>query len=410
MNRRIENVERRTRAWRPALALAAGLVGSIGLAMPIGTGAVVLAQEPGRATVEIRDGAGLFGADAIAAARRELERAAHETGASIVIETVASLDGEPADRVAVSHARRSGIRGLFVLIARKERKLEVLGSGHYKQILTDAHRRAIRDAFFEEFRRNAFDEGLKHGVTELARVMESAPRIAANAPGALVPGAPSGLSTGAAAMSFGPKGDGDSPLVARNQVRLTLAGARAIVAGAEAKATAMGLKVNIAVVDDGGHLIAFERMEGARPASIYTAMTKATTAATIRQPTGPLPPGAANPDPLLNLSVQNAAAASGGKITTLYGGVPVIVDGQVIGGVGVGGGTGEQDAQVAHGGIQVFSDQLAKPVARDKENGPQRMSLPGPRGIGLPGPQGGGSGGGQTSNRGAARDREDPDF
>ena len=144
---------------------------------------------------------------------------------------------------------------------------------------------------------------------------------------------------------------GDSPLVVRNQVRLTLAGARAIIAGAEAKAQAMGLKVNIAVVDDGGHLIAFERMDGARPASVYTAMTKATTAATFRQPTGPLPPGTSNPDPLLNLSLQNAAAASGGKITTLYGGVPVVVDGQVIGGVGVGGGTGEQDAQVARAGI-----------------------------------------------------------
>ena len=63
-------------------------------------------------------------------------------------------------------------------------------------------------------------------------------------------------------MTFGAKSAGDSPLIARNQVRLTLAGARAIIAGAEAKAQAMGVKENIAVVDDGGHLIAFERMEG----------------------------------------------------------------------------------------------------------------------------------------------------
>ena len=167
-------------------------------------------------------------------------------------------------------------------------------------------------------------------------------------------------------MTFGPKSAGDSPLIARNQVRLTLAGARAIIAGAAAKAQAMGLKENIAVVDDGGHLIAFERMDGARPASVYTAMTKATTAATLRQPSGPLPPGTTNPDPLLNLSLQNAATASGGKITTLYGGVPVVVDGQVIGGVGVGGGTGEQDAQVARAGIQAFTDQLAKPAAETR--------------------------------------------
>ena len=96
----------------------------------------------------------------------------------------------------------------------------------------------------------------------------------------------------------------------------------------------MSLKINIAVVDDGGHLLAFERVDGARPASAYTAITKATSAATFRQPTGPQPPNAASPDPLLSLSLQNAAQASGGKITALYGGVPVVVDDQVIGGVG----------------------------------------------------------------------------
>ena len=89
----------------------------------------------------------------------------------------------------------------------------------------------------------------------------------------------------------------------------------------------MNLKMNIAVVDDGGHLLAFERMEGARPASGYTSLTKAITAATFRQATGPIPAGTANPDPILNLGLQNAALASGGKITTLYGGVPVTVDG-----------------------------------------------------------------------------------
>ena len=133
----------------------------------------------------------------------------------------------------------------------------------------------------------------------------------------------------------------------RNQVRLTLEGARTIIAAAAKHAAAMNLKMNIAVVDEGGHLLSFDRMEGARPASGYTAITKASTAATFRQPTGPLPAGASNPDPLLNVSLQLAAQASGGKITTLHGGLPIIVDGQVIGGVGVGGGSGDQDAQVA---------------------------------------------------------------
>ena len=119
------------------------------------------------------------------------------------------------------------------------------------------------------------------------------------------------------------------------------------------------LKVNIAVVDDGGHLLSFARMDGARPASGFTAITKAVTAATFRQETGPLPPRG-EPDVLLNLSLQNAAAAGGGKLTTLKGGVPVVVGGQVIGAVGVGGGTGEQDADVARAGVNKLLDALQK--------------------------------------------------
>jgi glc operon protein GlcG len=149
-----------------------------------------------------------------------------------------------------------------------------------------------------------------------------------------------------------------APLVTRARVQLNLAGAEVILAAAKQKAAASGWKMNIAVVDDGGHLLAFARMDGARPASSYTALTKAVTAATFRQETGPLPPKG-EPDLLLNLSLQNAASASGGKLTTLKGGVPVVVDGQVIGGVGVGGGSGEQDAEVAKAGIQALLDALA---------------------------------------------------
>jgi glc operon protein GlcG len=162
----------------------------------------------------------------------------------------------------------------------------------------------------------------------------------------------------AEALAHYSEGGQGKPLVIRNQVRLTLEGARTIITAAARKAESMNLKMNIAVVDDGGHLLSFDRMDGARPASGYTSLTKAITAATFRQPTGPVPAGTANPDPILNLSLQNAALASGGKITTLYGGVPVVVEGQVIGGVGVGGGSGEQDAQVARAGIEALLDQL----------------------------------------------------
>lgn len=148
-----------------------------------------------------------------------------------------------------------------------------------------------------------------------------------------------------------------APLVTRNRVQLNLAGAELILAAAKEKAAAGGWKMNVAVVDDGGHLLAFARMDGARPASAATALTKAVTAATFRQETGPLP-AKGEPDLLLNLSLQNAAAASGGKLTTLKGGVPVVVDGQIIGAVGVGGGSGDQDAEVATAGIQALLDAL----------------------------------------------------
>lgn len=142
------------------------------------------------------------------------------------------------------------------------------------------------------------------------------------------------------------------PLVTRDRVQLNLAGAEVVLGAAKKKAAALALKCNIAVVDDGGHLLAFARMDGARPASVATALTKAVSAATFRQETGPLP-ARGEPDVLLSLGLQNA---SGGKITILKGGVPILIDGQVVGAIG--GGTGEQDVEVAKAGVQTLLDEL----------------------------------------------------
>lgn len=140
------------------------------------------------------------------------------------------------------------------------------------------------------------------------------------------------------------------PSVRRNAAKLTLAGAERAIAAARKQAEAMGVLSNIAVVDDGGHLLAFARMDGARPSSGYTAITKASAAAMHRQPTGPV--GGDNvAGAKLSLALENAAAASGGKFTTLLGGIPIVCDEQVIGAVGVGGATGEQDAEVAAAGV-----------------------------------------------------------
>ena len=136
----------------------------------------------------------------------------------------------------------------------------------------------------------------------------------------------------------------DKPLVTRDRVQLNLAGAELILDAAKKKAAAMGLRVNVAVVDDGGHLLVFARMDGARPASGYTALTKAAAAGRLRL--------------RITSGSPLAGAASGGKGTALKGGVPVVLNGQVIGAVGVGGGTGEQDVEVAKAGIAALLAEL----------------------------------------------------
>ena len=122
---------------------------------------------------------------------------------------------------------------------------------------------------------------------------------------------------------------------------LTHAGALAVLEAAFAKATEMQVPQCIAVVDAGGNLLAFARMDGAKVLSQHTATTKAVTAATTRVATGNAPD-----DHVLKL-----ALASGGRVTNLKGGLPIEIDGHVVGGIGVGSGTGDQDVAVAEAGI-----------------------------------------------------------
>jgi len=153
----------------------------------------------------------------------------------------------------------------------------------------------------------------------------------------------------------------DSPeLVIRGQTKLTLAGAERVLLAARRRAAALSVAENIAVVDDGGHLLAFARMDGARPASVDTAITKAVAAATMRKETGPVFRGSTQEDGSFNLAIEHAAAANGGKLTILYGGIPIIVDGQVIGAIGVGGGTEQQDVSVGKAGAAELEVALSK--------------------------------------------------
>ncbi len=136
------------------------------------------------------------------------------------------------------------------------------------------------------------------------------------------------------------------PLVTRNHPKLTLEGARAVLAAAERRAVEVGVPMDIAVVDEGAHLMAFARMDGAKISSVQIALAKACCAALRRQPSGPAM-DAGQPNALLSLAL---AIGSHAVQTPIRGGIPLEVDGQCVGAIGVSNGSEEQDADVARAG------------------------------------------------------------
>ncbi len=150
-------------------------------------------------------------------------------------------------------------------------------------------------------------------------------------------------------MKVRPGRDGNSgrmeaAFIVREQIGLTLAGAQAVVAAAATKATEIGVDQCIAVVDRGGALLAFARMDGGRIGSISIALTKAISAATRRRPTADETAG----DVPLGIRL---ALASNNSVTNIGGGLPIVCDGQVIGAIGVSSGTVDEDVSVARAGV-----------------------------------------------------------
>ena len=140
-------------------------------------------------------------------------------------------------------------------------------------------------------------------------------------------------------------------MTTRTALKLTHSGALKALASAVEKAEALGAPENITIVDDGGNLLAFVRMDGARLLSRETSMSKAITAASHRQPTSRL-------DPVHEIKL---AIAAGGRLTNLEGGLPIVIDGQCVGAVGVGSGTGAQDVEVARAALAGIGAEDQKP-------------------------------------------------
>jgi glc operon protein GlcG len=138
--------------------------------------------------------------------------------------------------------------------------------------------------------------------------------------------------------------------VSLNHPKLTLEGAEAILDAAKAQAARIGVPMNIAVVDDGGFLMAFARMDGAKPASIDIAFNKAHAAAIRRQNTGPVRSG----DEVNVLLSLGLAIGSRARQTPIRGGLILEVSGQVVGAIGVSAGTEDEDTEVARAGVTAF--------------------------------------------------------
>lgn len=128
---------------------------------------------------------------------------------------------------------------------------------------------------------------------------------------------------------------------------INLEDAKTVAAAAVAEARSNGWMMAIAIVDPGGHQVYFEKMDGTQTGSVEVAVDKARSAALFRRPTRVFEDGVA-------LGGQGVRLLNLRGAVPLDGGVPIILDGQVIGGIGVSGGSGVQDGVAAQAGVDAI--------------------------------------------------------
>lgn len=139
-----------------------------------------------------------------------------------------------------------------------------------------------------------------------------------------------------------------SPGFSRMHPRLTDPAVITMLYAAMAAADAMAQPQCIAVVDASGVVLAHLRMVGAKFLSLQSALSKAETAASINAPTHLVPSGVAGA----------IAAATGGRVTSLPGGLPIRLSGLLVGGIGIGSGTGSQDVAVARAALHAIGAEV----------------------------------------------------
>jgi len=131
--------------------------------------------------------------------------------------------------------------------------------------------------------------------------------------------------------------------------RLNLEDARILIAGARHRADQIGVPMCIAVTDESGQLIAFERMDGGKITSSIIAQDKAYTAAGAQRSTESYGVASQPGSPAYGIN-----SAIGGRLLVVGGGLPVLFEGKVIGGIGLSSGTPAQDVECAQAAIDHF--------------------------------------------------------
>jgi uncharacterized protein GlcG (DUF336 family) len=135
----------------------------------------------------------------------------------------------------------------------------------------------------------------------------------------------------------------------KQTLKLTLDDAKIMMNGAINKAVEIGVDMDIAIVDDGGHLMLFTRMENARITSINISIDKAFTAAAARKPTADYGAAVRNHGPAFGIQSSHQ-----GRFCVVGGGLPLFVEGQIVGGIGCSSGAPDQDTVVSQAGLDAL--------------------------------------------------------
>jgi len=141
----------------------------------------------------------------------------------------------------------------------------------------------------------------------------------------------------------------------QRMMSVSLEEARRVIAAAEEKAKKIKQPSNIAVVDAGANLVAFERMDGAWLGSIDIAQNKAFTARAFDIETEKLSKLSQPKEQFFGIQNSNQ-----GRVMIFAGGIPLTRDGVVVGAIGVSGGMGEQDQAVAEAGVKAFDSEARR--------------------------------------------------